>query len=228
MYLSMLKKCFAMGVVALVMSMSTAVEAAPISTLFNTGVDAGGGLLSQGDLDPHWNVVTSADAGFSTPGPAITMLGHPAWLPVDATNPNSNWIGVNDEGAVAVENGDYVFETTFDLTGLDPSTATISGVTSPDDRLDQVFLNGAALGINSNNFGVFKPFTIPVGSNFIAGVNTLQFVMRNLGAIPGTSPFGLRVELSGTADVIPEPSSLLLTALGLLGMAGFRRRRHSK
>jgi len=95
-----------------------------------------------------------------------------------------------------------------------------------------VLLNGVSQMITGNDFAIELDFSIPTGSNFIAGVNTLQFVMFNRagGGVAGTpSPHGLRVEFtSATATAIPEPSSLLLTALGLLGMAGFRQRRLSK
>jgi len=214
-----IKKCFALGIITLVMSFSTAVEAAPI-TLFNTGVDGGGALLTPGDLDPHWTITTSPDGSFIAPGPAITQLNHPAWL---ANGPDSNWISVTDAGTNNVAAGTYVFETTFDLTGLVPATAQIVGQYSPDNAVSDVLINGVSTGISGGAFNVFTPFAI--NSGFIAGVNTLEFLLLNGG--PGANPGGLRVELSGTAAV-PEPSSFVLAALGLLGLCVVRRRRHGK
>jgi len=221
--MSLLKKCSAIGAVLLVMSLSMATEAAPI-VLFNTGVDAGGALLTPGDLDPHWTITTSPDApdaSFSAPGPAITQLNHPAWL---ANGPDSNWISVTATGTDNLAPGDYVYETTFDLTGLNPATAAISGQYAADNTVADVLLNGVSTGSSGSNFLTFNPFTI--SSGFIAGVNTLEFVVTNQGA--SASPFGFRAELSGTANVIPEPASSVLTALGLLGLTGLRRRRLSK
>jgi len=214
--MSLLKKCFAMGVVSLIMSLTTTVKAVPIS-LFNTGVDGSGALLTPGDLDPHWTITSSAEPSFITPGPAITTLDNLAWF---ANGPDSNWISAGSGGAV----GTYVYETTFDLTGLIPATATISGEFANDNNLDDLLLNGVSTGIVGGVFGGFTAFAI--GSGFIAGVNTLEFVVFNGGTLP--NPHGLRVELSGTANAIPEPSSFLMATLGVMGLAGLRRRRHSK
>lgn len=214
-----MKTTTTLGIVALVLSLSTTAEAVPI-TLFNTGADGSGSLLAAGDLDPHWTITTSAEGSFSTPAPAITQLNHPAWL---ANGPNSNWISVVAAGTTPAAEGAYVYETTFDLTGLAPSSAQITGQFSVDNNVTDVLLNGASTGINGGGFSVFIPFTI--NSGFIAGVNTLAFEVLNAGA--SANPHGLRVELSGTA-LVPEPSTLSLVAgIGLVGLFGFQRRRHT-
>lgn len=55
-------------------------------------------------------------------------------------------------------------------------------------------MNGVAAGPNSSSYNTWMPFTI--NSGFVAGVNTLDFVVTNTGA----GPTGLRVDLSGTAS----------------------------
>jgi hypothetical protein len=57
-------------------------------------------------------------------------------------------------------------------------------------------LNGTSTGITAGGFSGWSSFTITSG--FVAGLNTLDFVVVNTGSSP--NPTGLRVELSGTAQ----------------------------
>ena len=229
--LNPIMKCCVLGIVMLGMPLSAlgAHTSLPITTLYSTGVDAGGLVIAPGGgaTDPNWAILERADGG--TLGPAVVQLNNPAWLPNDtAGTAGSSWISINDDD-VPVADGTYRYQTTFDLTGLVESTAAITGTTSPDDLVTGVFLNGVSQGITANDFVLALAFAI--NSDFIAGVNTLEFVMfnRDGGGTPGVpSPHGLRVELSGTADVIPEPSSFVLSSLALLGLCAVRRRRHGK
>jgi hypothetical protein len=78
-------------------------------------------------------------------------------------------------------------------------------------------LNGVSLGISNNTgFAVFGAFTITSG--FVAGSNTLEFVISNA---PPPGPTALRVELYGVAMPLPpatpqfvgQPASLLAQEL---------------
>src|SRR5205823_1873549 len=132
--------------------------------LFDTGVDGSSMPLAVGSVDPHWTL-TSTDPAF--PGPnAIVPNRSNSWTPNTAT---STWISVqtNNKG-----NGGqtYTYSTTFDLTGFDPTTATISGGWSCDHSCT-MRLNGTQVGsLPTGNFGMLNPFTIPVGGPFVSGV----------------------------------------------------------
>lgn len=167
--------------------------------VFGTGVDASGAVLLPGRPDPHFTVVVApAATGFSTPGAAVVAVGHPAYVPNDpAGSIGSSWIGITSNLGNSTATGDYVFRTTFDLTGLDPATAQLTVRLAADDAVLSVDLNGTPTGNTGGGFAAFgAPFTITQG--FHPGVNTLDFVVRNLGAT--NNPSGLRVEMSGTAD----------------------------
>ena len=176
---------------------------ATIPGLFNTGIGANGVILASGTVDPHWQLVRSADPDY--PGPNAIVVTDavypiPPWL---ANGPASKWLAPQASQGIGNLGGDYKYRITFDLTGLEPSTAVITGRWTSDDSGPQVTLNGVTTGVTSDgNFTVLgNAFTI--SSGFIAGVNSLVFVVTNGGT--SANPTGVRVELSGTANFQPLP-----------------------
>jgi len=163
-------------------------------TLFNTGLAAGG------SVDPHYSLSSSADPYFPAPGAAI--VANPpagAWVPNTVTSkwisPSANQSQTEEDGGNA--DGYYIYKTTFDLTGLDPGSASITGQWATDNN-GLIKLNGSITGQTTGieDFGGFTPFSISTG--FVSGVNTLEFVVNNIPG-PSVNPTGLRVEMSGTA-----------------------------
>ena len=177
----------------------TAASAASIPGLFNTGVDSSGNVLSPlGGQDPHYIVLENNNNN------AVTLSW--PWTGYIANNSSSLWIWQQADGLAG--NNTRTFRTTFDLTGFDPNTASITGQWAADDYLDAININGVSIGaIPSNppstNYSSFTSFTI--NSGFIAGLNTLDFVVRD---VAGTAAFRVN-SLSGTAQPVPEPSTIL-------------------
>src|SRR6185295_16091482 len=100
-----------------------------------------------------------------------------------AEGPLSRWIAPQASQMTGNAPGRYTYTTTFDLTGFDPSSARITGNLSSDDLLPIVRLNGNVLsGVTAGGFNAFFPFSIPKGSAFVDGLNTLEFVIENGGA----------------------------------------------
>jgi hypothetical protein len=208
-----------------VAGLSGQAKAESIATLYNTGVNASRTPLPDGTIgDPHYTLVL-APSGSTTDLRVRTSAGGypiPPWVRDDS---RSAWIGPNNDPKVDGPAGHYDYRTTFSMSGLNPSTAHISGRWATDNEGVDILINGVSTG-NSNSisqtFQSFHPFSI--GSGFRPGINTLDFVVNNDGL-----PTGLRVEMRGSAFVatVPEPSTMALGLIGataLLGNAWYRRR----
>jgi len=166
-----------------------------ITTLFNTGLAAGG------SVDPHYKLTHSADESF--PGPDAIVANPPAGAWVSNTS-TSKWISPSANQTQSPGGGNpvgtYTYRTTFDLTGLDPGSASITGQWATDNAGMDILINGISTGqtIGIAEFAHFTPFSISTG--FISGLNTLNFVTHNACCADG-NPTGLRVEMSGTAKI---------------------------
>ena len=188
-------------------------NAAIISDLFPTGVDSSGTPLGDGVSDPHYYILETTSSGVVINENKI----HNAWV---SHSSNSNWIWQEATGEpVKVTR---TFRTTFDLTGLDPNTASISGKWAVDNRGLDILVNGISTGqtTGENNFGYTELTTFNINSGFVDGLNTLDFVARDVGLRSGF----LVDSISGNADAIPqsvpEGSSLLsLLVVGLFSTA---------
>lgn len=194
--------------------------------VFNTGVDASGSVVAGGTVgDLHYTMTTVPSGTTDIKAATAASEGFPIgpWL---ADNTLSRWIGPNVtdlDGPV----GNYVYRTTFDLTGLDYTTAALSGQWSTDNTGTDILINSVSTGLSATGFTSWSTFSIVSG--FVAGINTLDFLVYN--APPTGGPTGLRVEIAGEANKAPAPVplpaafSLLGGALSLLGFFGWRRKR---
>ena len=211
---------------AVALGLAAPAQAATITTLFNTGVDAAGVPLPDGTVtDPHYSLI-------ATPGGTSSILvrqsagGFPI-PPYIGDNAFSAWIGPFNDTILDGPVGSYTYRTTFDLTGFNPSTASITGGWSSDNNGLDILINGVSLGYTTSftQFAIgFSPFSVTSG--FVSGINTLDFVVNN-----GGGPTALRVEMSGTASpaaAVPEPATLLLAGIGGVGLIGARLRKRKE
>ncbi|MBV9399757.1 MAG: RHS repeat-associated core domain-containing protein, partial [Bryobacterales bacterium] len=179
--------------------------AVPI-TIYNTGVTSPGALAADGATDAHYTLTASADSSY--PGPAAKVANSnqfPLPSPWVADGPNSKWIAPRADAGNNNAVGNYTYRTTFDLTGLNSWTAELHGAVGSDNAVT-VMLNGTTVAY-STGFTSLTPLTISNG--FVAGVNTLDFLINNAGTSP--NPTGLRVELAGTAVPSSGSSSVSVT-----------------
>jgi hypothetical protein len=149
-----------------------------------------------------------------------------SWLANDA---NSAWISPQSSYTSGQTDppGVFEYELIFDLTGFDPATAVISFFVAVDNDLSDVLLNGVSQSIAASGYASLSgPFTI--NSDFVAGSNTLTFLTNNFSGASG-NPNGLRVGIdSAEADLVPEPTTMALTGVGLLCLPFLLRRRRRR
>lgn len=192
----------ALSPLILLVGFSTApVRGDVIPGLFATGVDDSGVALGLGVIDPHYVVLDGTPAGAH----AVTLSSPDAtYLPNDSS---SMWVWENSNGQPT--NVTRTFRTTFDLTGFNPLTAQINGTWAVDNLGLDILINGVSTGQTAGGFQSFSAFTI--SSGFVAGINTLDFVVMDDGAVAA-----FRVgTFSGQANAVPEPASILMIAGGL-------------
>lgn len=195
--------------------------AVAITGLYNTGQG-----IASGSADTHYSL-TATQGSTALAAAQAYAASNGVWpiSPWMANGDFSKWITPTlDQGQSydAWQDGLYRYRLTFDLSGYAPSTAKFSGRFMADNAA-QVFLNGSLLSSGSS-FSEWTTFSASTG--FKAGLNTVDFVVRNF-AQNGGNPTGLRTEFtSSSVSAVPEPGSaaVFMTGLGLMGLAGRRRK----
>jgi hypothetical protein len=146
-------------------------------------------------VDPHYTLIQSAEPTLTGPDAiVVSQIAAGYWAAETAASkwlapsPNQLYPGASPCNAA----GNYVYRTTFDLTGYDLASVKISGQWAADNTGAAVRLNDTSLGITAGGYSPLTPFVIESG--FAAGANTLDFEITDYGC-----PNGLRVELAGTA-----------------------------
>lgn len=158
----------------------------------STGIAADGSLIEDGAADPRYVLSGNPDGQANTPAvvhdTTIFPINNNTWLGVSNT---SKWISSRKDSAGAAA-GDYVYQTTFNLSGFNPASTIITGSWTSDNAGKAIRVNGVATGITApGSFNMLTPFRIDdSNANFVSGVNTLEFVVENTS--PGLT--GLRVD----------------------------------
>lgn len=188
--------------------------------LHNTGEGS-----SWGDPDPNYSLVAGPYGAHTLS--VVYPYGFP-FLPSLWTTAitDAQWIApqTHYEDFRVDPAGMYWYQTTFDLTGLIPATAVISGLWASDD-CGEIYLNGVPTGqtTSSTPYCLARPHPFTLTSGFVAGINTLSFLVENYSFSAG-NPTGIIVSLSGTAEHAPEPVAVGLLGSGLLCLWLLRRR----
>jgi hypothetical protein len=202
-------------------------------------------MISVSNTDASYDLVDGVGAGATYISDAVLVADPKPWGV--ANGADYFWIAPSADQRFAdpyVSGGEpegmYFYQTTFDLTGLDPDTAVLAGSWAGDNA-GEIFLNGVGTGNvlpltngGQDAFNQFNAFSITDG--FVAGVNTLTFKITNADATgeswagnDGENPTGVIAQFTraeASAVSVPEPTALLLFGAGLIGLGLARRKGH--
>jgi len=128
-----------------------------LASLFSTGLDDRRVRLPDRAQDLHYTLVSPSPVT----GRAVSALVVPGEYPASewlVGGTNSAWLSPSTR--LAEPGGDYIYQTTFDLTGIELNSVRIAGNLAGDDRVQAIRLNGIALGPEPNantakSFAVF-------------------------------------------------------------------------
>ena len=194
-------------------------------TVYSTGVDSSGNVLPGGSTDLNW-VLSGASGSTVVLSLSATSNFGSGWHVDDTVGlPGSSWIGATATNPTPPT--PYTFTETFSLTGLNPATATISGVWAISDT-GTLSINGHVIDTESNTFFGGTTFTLP-DADLLSGSNTIAMTMTSDdGSDDGVRLLFRTATATQLTGAVPEPSTWAMLILGFVGIGFMAYRRKSK
>lgn len=191
---------------------------AEVIPVFGTGLDNSGAVLPDGAIDSHYTLSLYPGQVGSTPASVYVLGGITFGYNLSGTA--SKWVSWSPTWINATPSGNWRYQTTFDLTGFLSNTAVLTGrILSDNDGA--IFLNGVPTGILNDDVANWTNFNITTG--FVPGINTLEVHVLN-DSFVSFNPSAMRMDLSGVATAVPEPSTILLASMAACGLLLKHRR----
>ena len=164
----------------------------------NTGQSVSGGR------DNSFQIISDTTGQISSPAAAFVATLLSSW---GTAVPGAVWIAPSADQSDArlggcCRNTTDIYRTTFTVTG-DATTASLTLAMLADDYVD-VLLNGQRAFTHATNNMLYTPTSFTMNSGFVAGANTLDFVVTNISGPTGllvgaVSQASLNVQATGFA-----------------------------
>jgi hypothetical protein len=216
-------KCFAVGllVLGLTVGLAPVVGAIPISAVDGTWENAvGGANVSINNLvDPRtarWGTTTGSQSGYNF-SPAITPFEAPVGTPFSlGTFNHLNFVIASGTSITGID-----LNFTMTINGFPPLAGTFNFIhnETPNPAADVVTITSPLL-TNTPFDGYFFKL---LGFSSDGGTTIVTSFTTNEDAENPADLYGLI-----TPSAIPEPATMLLLGSGLIGLAGYARRRFKK
>jgi hypothetical protein len=169
----------------------------PIHTTGDTGNNAN--VLKPSLIDPNWQVISVPNKPNWKPRPAELIANVPAGYSINKSP--GRWIGVDsklDDQPV----GDFDFQTTVDLAGLDPETVTATVLMAADDYIEDIRVNGISTGLSTPTGLAATSRTLPNGV-WRSGANQVDVIVKNMPlSVPLSANF-MTLKVAWNATALP-------------------------
>lgn len=187
-----------------------------------------------GPVDAFWEVSINGGGiwfpAFMVINPLFPTSGFipPNWEPNNV--PEYAWISATTTASGG--GGNYLFRTFFSLATFEPSSAELSFRCAVDNlpASGHYSLNGGAFMGSCGHQALYDfTGTQTISSGFNGGINELRFQVTGDSQTDGLIVGNMALE-ADAATVIPEPTSMVLLATGLIGVIGVaaHRRRNAR
>lgn len=233
-------------ILLLILAFASTLQASDvIPSVYSTGINDYYGRLNTDSIDFHYLVRSPENVPSYTYAvdPQVIEFdpsgsgqgGRDRWLDPSGLSPTAKWISFGTNPKLVDNRPVYEYETYFNIDRFDINSVVVSGQMGSSAG-SSVYLNGNYLFSNyptevTATYRNLTDFSFSNSSGFLLpGINKLTFEISNgYPSRPGfRPPNGLLVSMSGVGNIVPEPSTYILSGIGCLILLLARKNKGAK